>query len=198
MPTKEEPQKAEETGEAQRCEDGQVNDVAPAPQGPEEAAADEAAPAPGDGDPADGTGAPGRQQPPAPAAIEAIHTAYTRTIRHPAKLAMPDSRDGLTTEERIAFPVLLHRIVSDSDTDDCIHWLACGTRFMASLKLRSQRVLPFLRTNNWPETNTHTALRQEEVHCQGAAEVHFYFLFSAAVPCFSSLPSLFFQVLRPR
>lgn len=144
MPTKEEPQKAEENGEAQRCEDGQVNDVAPAPQGPEEAAADEAAPAPGDGDPASGTGAPGRQQPPAPTAIEAIHTAYTRTIsqRHPAKPAMPDSRDGLTTEERIAFPVLLYRIVSDPDTDDCIHWLACGTRFMASFETAKSACAP--------------------------------------------------------
>mmetsp|Transcript_12080 Transcript_12080/g.20937 ORF Transcript_12080/g.20937 Transcript_12080/m.20937 type:complete len:629 (-) Transcript_12080:304-2190(-) len=45
--------------------------------------------------------------------------------------------------EKTAFPILLHEIVSDPSTDDCIHWLACGTRFMISDKKKfAKDVLP--------------------------------------------------------
>ncbi|KAL7549642.1 hypothetical protein ACHAWF_012908 [Thalassiosira exigua] len=36
--------------------------------------------------------------------------------------------------DKTAFPILLHGIVSDKSTDDCIHWLPCGTRFVISDK----------------------------------------------------------------
>lgn len=45
--------------------------------------------------------------------------------------------------EKTAFPILLHDIVSDPSTDDCIHWLSCGTRFMISDKKKfAKEVLP--------------------------------------------------------
>lgn len=45
--------------------------------------------------------------------------------------------------EKTAFPILLHEIVTDPLTDDCIHWLACGTRFMISDKKKfAEEVLP--------------------------------------------------------
>lgn len=48
-----------------------------------------------------------------------------------------------TDDEKELFPKLLHRIVSDPKTDDCIHWLPCGTRFIISNKDKfSKTVLP--------------------------------------------------------
>jgi hypothetical protein len=45
--------------------------------------------------------------------------------------------------EKTAFPILLHEIVTDPSTDDCIHWLQCGTRFMISDKKKfADDVLP--------------------------------------------------------
>lgn len=39
-----------------------------------------------------------------------------------------DSPEGKNT----AFPICLHKVVTDPATDDCIHWLTCGTRFLIS------------------------------------------------------------------
>ena len=126
----EEPQEAE-------AESNDVADVAPESK---EAASSPAAPAPSDGDSANGGPSASERQPSPPAAIEATDAAPV--VQRPPVMgrlisnihgALPDRRDGLTTEERIVFPVLLHKIVSDPETDDCIHWLACGTKFMASL-----------------------------------------------------------------
>ena len=48
-----------------------------------------------------------------------------------------------TDLEKTAFPILLHGIVTDPSTDDCIHWLSCGTRFMISDKKKfAKDVLP--------------------------------------------------------
>jgi len=45
--------------------------------------------------------------------------------------------------EKTAFPILLHEIVTDPSTDDCVHWLSCGTRFMISDKKKfAEEVLP--------------------------------------------------------
>ncbi len=45
--------------------------------------------------------------------------------------------------EKTAFPILLHEIVTDPATDDCIHWLTCGTRFMISDKKKfADDILP--------------------------------------------------------
>ena len=45
--------------------------------------------------------------------------------------------------EKTAFPILLHEIVSDPDTDDCIHWLQDGHRFMITNKQKfASEVLP--------------------------------------------------------
>ena len=33
-----------------------------------------------------------------------------------------------------SFPTVLHGIVSDESTDDCIYWLPCGTRFQITDK----------------------------------------------------------------
>mmetsp|Transcript_8827 Transcript_8827/g.13667 ORF Transcript_8827/g.13667 Transcript_8827/m.13667 type:complete len:501 (+) Transcript_8827:103-1605(+) len=45
--------------------------------------------------------------------------------------------------EKTSFPLLLHNVVTDSATDDCIHWLSCGTRFIISDKKKFARdVLP--------------------------------------------------------
>lgn len=33
-----------------------------------------------------------------------------------------------------SFPTVLHGIVSDESSDDCIHWLPCGTHFSISDK----------------------------------------------------------------
>eukprot|EP00578_Thalassiosira_sp_NH16_P005244 CAMPEP_0181138362 /NCGR_PEP_ID=MMETSP1071-20121207/34205_1 /TAXON_ID=35127 /ORGANISM="Thalassiosira sp., Strain NH16" /LENGTH=364 /DNA_ID=CAMNT_0023225191 /DNA_START=260 /DNA_END=1350 /DNA_ORIENTATION=- len=53
------------------------------------------------------------------------------------------SADGEDDSEKTAFPILLHEIVTDPLTDDSIHWLSCGTRFMISDKKKFARnVLP--------------------------------------------------------
>ncbi len=45
--------------------------------------------------------------------------------------------------EKTSFPLLLHNVVTDPATDDCIHWLSCGTRFIISDKKKFARdVLP--------------------------------------------------------
>lgn len=55
-----------------------------------------------------------------------------------------DDDDGEGPDgEKTAFPILLHEIVSEAVSDDCIHWLSCGTRFMISDKKRfAKDVLP--------------------------------------------------------
>lgn len=46
-------------------------------------------------------------------------------------------------DEKTAFPILLHEIVSDPETDNCIHWLPCGTRFIIPDKQKfANEVLP--------------------------------------------------------
>ncbi|KAL3793394.1 hypothetical protein ACHAW5_000262 [Stephanodiscus triporus] len=50
-----------------------------------------------------------------------------------AIISMANDIEG-TEGEKTAFPILLHEIVTDPSTDDCIHWLQCGTRFMISDK----------------------------------------------------------------
>ena len=51
--------------------------------------------------------------------------------------------DDVPEGEKTAFPILLHEIVSDPNTDSCIHWLSCGTRFMISDKKKfASTVLP--------------------------------------------------------
>ena len=43
----------------------------------------------------------------------------------------------------LTFPVLLHAVISDKASDDCIHWLPCGTRFIVSDKVKFERdILP--------------------------------------------------------
>jgi hypothetical protein len=45
--------------------------------------------------------------------------------------------------EKTSFPLLLHNVVTDPATDDCIHWLSCGTRFIISDKKKfAKDVLP--------------------------------------------------------
>ena len=45
--------------------------------------------------------------------------------------------------EKTSFPLMLHNVISDPATDDCIHWLSCGTRFIISDKKKfSKDVLP--------------------------------------------------------
>ena len=45
--------------------------------------------------------------------------------------------------EKTSFPLLLHNVVSDAATDDCIHWLSCGARFIISDKKKfAKDVLP--------------------------------------------------------
>eukprot|EP00986_Skeletonema_menzelii_P001561 scaffold409_cov143-Skeletonema_menzelii.AAC.10 len=45
--------------------------------------------------------------------------------------------------EKTSFPLLLHNVVSDAATDDCIHWLSCGSRFIISDKKKfAKDVLP--------------------------------------------------------
>lgn len=53
-------------------------------------------------------------------------------------------QDATSGEGRNAdFPVLLHEIVSNPDTDDCVHWLPCGTHFFISDKRKFAReILP--------------------------------------------------------
>ena len=61
----------------------------------------------------------------------------------PSGHAESSAAAGGEEAEKTAFPILLHQIVSDPSTDDCIHWLACGTRFMISDKKRfGKDVLP--------------------------------------------------------
>ncbi|KAL7546484.1 hypothetical protein ACHAWF_009823 [Thalassiosira exigua] len=53
------------------------------------------------------------------------------------------SAEGPLDVDKTPFPVLLHEIVSDPTTDDCIHWMPCGTRFMISDKKKfANEVLP--------------------------------------------------------
>mmetsp|Transcript_14572 Transcript_14572/g.27777 ORF Transcript_14572/g.27777 Transcript_14572/m.27777 type:complete len:509 (+) Transcript_14572:101-1627(+) len=59
-----------------------------------------------------------------------------------ASVAQEAAGDG-TEDEKTAFPILLHEIVSDPETDDCIHWLPCGTRFIIPDKQKfANEVLP--------------------------------------------------------
>jgi hypothetical protein len=45
--------------------------------------------------------------------------------------------------EKTSFPLLLHNVVTDPASDDCIHWLSCGTRFIISDKKKfAKDVLP--------------------------------------------------------
>lgn len=66
----------------------------------------------------------------------------------PGGSSKPEDKDQASGEggddpEKTAFPLLLHEVVSDPATDNCIHWLACGTRFMISDKKKFARdVLP--------------------------------------------------------
>jgi len=42
-----------------------------------------------------------------------------------------------------SFPTVLHRITSDESSDDCIHWLPCGTHFAISDKEKfSKKIIP--------------------------------------------------------
>ncbi|KAL7465879.1 hypothetical protein ACHAXS_006184 [Conticribra weissflogii] len=48
-----------------------------------------------------------------------------------------------TDGDKVDFPALLHRIVSDPNTDHCIHWLPGGTHFFISDKKKfAQEILP--------------------------------------------------------
>ncbi|KAL7462689.1 hypothetical protein ACHAXS_003061 [Conticribra weissflogii] len=56
--------------------------------------------------------------------------------------AQDAAADG-NEDDKTAFPILLHEIVSDPETDDCIHWLPCGTRFIIPDKQKfANEVLP--------------------------------------------------------
>ncbi|KAL7528224.1 hypothetical protein ACHAWF_002484, partial [Thalassiosira exigua] len=51
--------------------------------------------------------------------------------------------DEVPKADKTTFPILLHAIVSDESTDDCIHWLPCGARFVISDKTKFVReVMP--------------------------------------------------------
>ncbi|KAK1744839.1 hypothetical protein QTG54_004130 [Skeletonema marinoi] len=42
-----------------------------------------------------------------------------------------------------SFPTVLHGIVSDESSDDCIHWLPCGKHFSISDKEKfSKKIIP--------------------------------------------------------
>ena len=69
--------------------------------------------------------------------------AASASSEEPAAAAKGESAADGPEAEKTAFPILLHEIVSDPKTDDCVHWLACGTRFMISDKKKfAAEVLP--------------------------------------------------------
>ena len=54
-----------------------------------------------------------------------------------------DEQAGGGEADKTSFPLLLHNVVTDPATDDCIHWLTCGTRFIISDKKKfATDVLP--------------------------------------------------------
>jgi hypothetical protein len=50
-----------------------------------------------------------------------------------------ESLDG--PSEKVAFPIILHDVVSDPSTDDCIHWLPCGELFLICNKKKFAKKL---------------------------------------------------------
>ncbi len=64
----------------------------------------------------------------------------------PLKKKTKNNDDDMIVDEhgeKTSFPLLLHNVVTDTATDDCIHWLSCGTRFIISDKKKFARdVLP--------------------------------------------------------
>lgn len=55
------------------------------------------------------------------------------------------SSDEEDCAEKIPFPVILHGIVSDPETDHCIHWLPNGNLFTISDKKKfAKEVMPKL------------------------------------------------------
>ncbi len=56
--------------------------------------------------------------------------------------------EGPNNNNKFAFPILLHEVVSNPQTNFCIHWLPCGTRFMISdKKIFAENVLPLFCGN---------------------------------------------------
>mmetsp|Transcript_27183 Transcript_27183/g.56607 ORF Transcript_27183/g.56607 Transcript_27183/m.56607 type:complete len:610 (-) Transcript_27183:410-2239(-) len=79
---------------------------------------------------------------PGPAVPQEVSAPKPRNASHDTEAVQYAATDD-NDAEKTAFPILLHEIVTDPATDECIHWLACGTRFMISDKKKfAKDVLP--------------------------------------------------------
>lgn len=56
---------------------------------------------------------------------------FSMSMNREENSASPSSSElDLGGSNHDSFPTVLHRIVSDESSDDCIHWLPCGTHFV--------------------------------------------------------------------
>lgn len=83
--------------------------------------------------------------PPVPALPEAKEDGPLKKKAPGASTAGGNDDQMIVDEhgEKTSFPLLLHNVVTDPATDDCVQWLSCGTRFLISDKKKfAKDILP--------------------------------------------------------